>query len=178
MWQLSERWTEWPRRATRSVCPSSAETCRSITRARAKTSTRHRDRAARGHRRARGRSSGWNWRAGDEVVLVGARHAYGDANFPLGGCDGRRAAVVGEAPWAVANQKRSLRRSALSPTKSPPSVRDERATSRRYTTSRVADSRRPWPRWSRSPVSAPCSTNSKRQASSSASFPAACHGDQ
>lgn len=28
---------------------------------------------------------GWNWREGDTLVLVGARYAYGDALFPLGG---------------------------------------------------------------------------------------------
>jgi phosphoribosylformylglycinamidine (FGAM) synthase-like enzyme len=28
---------------------------------------------------------GWNWRHGDTLVLVGARYAYGDAPFPLGG---------------------------------------------------------------------------------------------
>src|ERR1019366_1139189 len=28
---------------------------------------------------------GWNWRKGDALVLVGARHAFGDVAFPLGG---------------------------------------------------------------------------------------------
>ena len=28
---------------------------------------------------------GWNWREGDALVLVGARHAYGEVDFPLGG---------------------------------------------------------------------------------------------
>jgi phosphoribosylformylglycinamidine (FGAM) synthase-like enzyme len=28
---------------------------------------------------------GWNWRQGDALVLVGARHAIGDVAFPLGG---------------------------------------------------------------------------------------------
>jgi phosphoribosylformylglycinamidine synthase len=28
---------------------------------------------------------GWNWREGDTLVLVGARHAHGEVSFPLGG---------------------------------------------------------------------------------------------
>jgi phosphoribosylformylglycinamidine synthase len=43
---------------------------------------------------------GWNWRAGDKIVLVGARHAEGASPFPLAGSRwatgrGRRGGVLG-----------------------------------------------------------------------------------
>ena len=45
---------------------------------------------------------GWNWRAGDSIVLVGARHAYGETAFPLAGSRwatrrGRRGGTLGGA---------------------------------------------------------------------------------
>jgi phosphoribosylformylglycinamidine synthase subunit PurL len=50
---------------------------------------------------------GWNWRAGDSIVLVGARHAYGEPAFPLAGSRwatrrGRRGGVLsGAEPEAL-----------------------------------------------------------------------------
>jgi phosphoribosylformylglycinamidine synthase II len=45
---------------------------------------------------------GWNWRAGDALVLVGARHADGESRFPLAGSQwatrrGRRGGTLGGA---------------------------------------------------------------------------------
>jgi phosphoribosylformylglycinamidine synthase len=47
---------------------------------------------------------GWNWREGDTLVLVGARYAYGDAPFPLGG-----------SRWATRRHRRGGRLTGVKP---------------------------------------------------------------